>query len=213
MREAIIHLDDAQLSAIGLADVVAATREAGLRDVTELVCHGTGGILEIRVEESIPAERLDGFEAVEWWERLAAPGDDVTYLCKVDAPDHGGEEPLDEHATAHEVVAVGDRGFDLSVVGSHEDISRSVAAVDDAGMNPLLERLTDYGGPTSPLSALTDRQREVVETAYGLGYYDVPRAATAEAVADELDLDPSTVSEHLQRAERNIVGGLLEPSG
>ena len=51
---------------------------------------------------------------------------------------------------------------------------------------------------------LTDRQREVVETASEAGYYEVREASTA-AVAEELGLDPSTVPEHLQRAERNLL--------
>ena len=38
-----------------------------------------------------------------------------------------------------------------------------------------------------------------------MGYYDVPRDATAKEVASEVGLDDSTVSEHLRRAERNLV--------
>ena len=50
----------------------------------------------------------------------------------------------------------------------------------------------------------TRRQLEVLQTAYEMGFYDVPREATIADVADEIGLDGGTVSEHLQRAERNI---------
>lgn len=211
MREAIIRLDDRYLEAIGLADVVAATREAGLRSVTELVCHGAGGVLQVRVDEPIPPGDLDGFEAVEWWERLPSPGSGVTYLCKVEPtnPPEGGS--LDDLATAHEVAAVTADGIELSVIGTQQEISESVAAIGEAGMTPLLQRLAGFeGAAPNPTERLTDRQREVLKTAYAMGYYEVPRAASTDAVADSVELDPSTVSEHLQRAERNILGQVLE---
>lgn len=43
-----------------------------------------------------------------------------------------------------------------------------------------------------------------------MGYYDVPRNASTEEVAAELELDGSTVSEHLQRAERNVLRRVLD---
>ena len=212
MREAIIRLDDRQLAAIGLDDVVGAAREAGLEAVTELVCEGAGGILRVRVRDPIPAEDLDRFESVVWWERLAADENGVTYLCKIDPPDHGDDCALDEHSTAHGIADIDETGFDLSVIGSQEEIGESIAAVDEAGMTALLERLTDYRGSSQTVDCLTDRQREVVETAHEMGYYDVPRTASSEAVAEEVGLDPSTVAEHLQRAERNLMDRVLDDS-
>jgi predicted DNA binding protein len=49
----------------------------------------------------------------------------------------------------------------------------------------------------------------VLETAYDLGFYEVPRQASTEDVAGELDIDPATASEHLQRAERNLLTSQL----
>lgn len=57
---------------------------------------------------------------------------------------------------------------------------------------------------------LTPRQREVLNTAYDLGYYDPEAGTTGEAIADELGISPSTVSQHLQAAERKLVSILLE---
>jgi predicted DNA binding protein len=183
-----------------------------LRDVTELVCHGAGGILQVQVDEPIPPADLDRFETVAWWERLTQSDAGVTYLFKIEPTDVSGTCALDEHATAHDVTDVREGGFDLSVVGSQEEISQSITAIDEAGMTPLLERLSDFeGSGPSTVETLTDRQREVVETAYSMGYYEIPRTATTEDVATELGLDPSTVAEHLQRAERNVLGQLLEP--
>lgn len=57
---------------------------------------------------------------------------------------------------------------------------------------------------------LTDRQREVLTTAFELGYYDPEGGASGQVVADALEISPSTVSQHLQAAERKLVSVLLE---
>jgi predicted DNA binding protein len=79
----------------------------------------------------------------------------------------------------------------------------------DAGMTVTLERLTEYDGPRTTADTLTERQREVVRTAYSMGYYEVPRSSSTEDVAERVGLDPSTVAEHLQRAEQNLLGEIL----
>lgn len=55
------------------------------------------------------------------------------------------------------------------------------------------------GGP-----ALTDRQAEVFETAHRLGFFEIPREATVEAVAGEAGVSKSTASDVLRRAIRNL---------
>ena len=52
---------------------------------------------------------------------------------------------------------------------------------------------------------LTDRQCEVLRTAYRMGYFERPRDANASAVADALDIAPSTFAEHLAAAQRKLL--------
>ncbi|WEL17533.1 Transcriptional regulator, contains HTH domain [Halorhabdus sp. SVX81] len=59
---------------------------------------------------------------------------------------------------------------------------------------------------------LTARQREVLETAYEMGYFEYPRNATAEAVATELDVATPTFTEHLAAAQHNLLEGFLDGS-
>jgi predicted DNA binding protein len=58
-------------------------------------------------------------------------------------------------------------------------------------------------------SVLTDRQREVLETAYDLGYFEHPRESNATEVADALDVCPSTLVEHLSIAQGKLLTELL----
>ena len=46
-------------------------------------------------------------------------------------------------------------------------------------------------------------------TAYALGYYDVPRRISSDDVSKQLDVDKSTLVDHLRKAERKLIGGII----
>lgn len=62
---------------------------------------------------------------------------------------------------------------------------------------------------TDLLSRLTTRQFEVLETAVDHGYYEILRRATHRELAGILGCAPSTVDEHLRKAESTIVRQLF----
>lgn len=61
-------------------------------------------------------------------------------------------------------------------------------------------------------SELTDRQLEVVQTAYNAGYYDWPREASGKDVAEDLGITSATFSEHIHTAERKLLTILFSDS-
>jgi DNA-binding CsgD family transcriptional regulator len=61
----------------------------------------------------------------------------------------------------------------------------------------------------SLLSKLTLRQRQMLLTAYALGYYDVPRRISSDDLSRHLNVDKSTIVEHLRKAERKLIGGII----
>lgn len=56
---------------------------------------------------------------------------------------------------------------------------------------------------------LTDRQREVLQTAHEMGYFEYPRDSNASEVAETLDIEPSTFTEHLNAAQSKLLDELL----
>ncbi|WP_232700854.1 helix-turn-helix domain-containing protein [Halobacterium wangiae] len=68
-----------------------------------------------------------------------------------------------------------------------------------------LHRLTQEGDAEPPGDGLTDRQREALRTAYELGYFEIPRRASLEDVATQLDISASSVSERLRRAQTQLI--------
>lgn len=58
-------------------------------------------------------------------------------------------------------------------------------------------------------SELTDRQREVLETAHDMGYFEHGQGSNAGEVAAALEINTSTFSEHLRAAQRKLLETIL----
>ncbi|WP_129113998.1 helix-turn-helix domain-containing protein [Halegenticoccus tardaugens] len=93
-------------------------------------------------------------------------------------------------------------------------------AVADDIQNKLghfeLQRVTQIDNLGEPLDSgrlsetlitkLTDEQLQLLETAYNMGYFAVPRRASATDVAEELDISQSNFSERIRTAENTLLG-------
>lgn len=79
-----------------------------------------------------------------------------------------------------------------------------------------LEHLVQSGDPDESDTVvvdrgrLTDRQREVLETAYRMGYFEHPKGANAGEVAAELDINSATLRGHLSAAQSKLLESLVE---
>lgn len=97
----------------------------------------------------------------------------------------------------------------FTLVGTQADIQTAVESVPD----PVDVTVEEVGGDdvaaNSVVGALSPRQREAVEAALGIDYYTVPRKATIEDVADELDCATATAAEHLRKAESKVMSALF----
>ena len=63
--------------------------------------------------------------------------------------------------------------------------------------------------PSSPITRLTEKQRQILITAYRLGYYDVPRRITSQELAKKVNLVKSTLSAHVRKAEHRLLTEIL----
>jgi predicted DNA binding protein len=61
----------------------------------------------------------------------------------------------------------------------------------------------------SLLSRLSIKQRQALLTAFALGYYDVPRRISSEELSRHLNADKSTIVEHLRKAEKKLIDGII----
>jgi hypothetical protein len=147
--------------------------------------HETGGLFEFVVGEGCPVLTLAERGGVPT--EVTSTDGEGRIVCRL-LSERGAadvvESFLDEHPTA-ELVAK--RRPDRPTVPFAGDSDR-----------PSLE------------DRLTERQREVLEAAYEAGYFERPRETTGEELAAELDIRPSTFSQHVRAAQANLLSTLYE---
>lgn len=96
------------------------------------------------------------------------------------------------------------------VVGDAGPLQRALEAAPD-GVEVQIDTIRQLNGHTDdPVAGLSDGQREAVTVALELGYYNQPRGATHKDIAAELDCAPQTASNHLQKAEANIIRAVMD---
>lgn len=59
---------------------------------------------------------------------------------------------------------------------------------------------------------LTPKQHEALVTAWEMGYFDLPRNTSMQAVADSLDISPQSLSDRIRRAQYSLIGETLRVS-
>jgi predicted DNA binding protein len=117
-----------------------------------------------------------------------------------------------EHALIIEtpVTFRDDGSLRVRIVGQHETLRGALTAVSDS-VQVTVEEVGHYTpGREDARSLLTERQREIFETAVDRGYYRIPRGITQTELAEELELAPSTVDEHLRKAESTMLSSILD---
>ncbi|MFB6160696.1 MAG: helix-turn-helix domain-containing protein [Haloferacaceae archaeon] len=208
---------DIDCEALPLVGVAASVPEATL--VLELQFnHGDRPVFLVTVTDgsrsAVEAALADAGDVAEWT-LVGRAGDTRRYQA---LPALGLEEQLGDHvddlaglealATAEAIIErieVRTDGWrqtgwfaDRETFGRFSSFWRRTAGF-------RLHRLTRDGEPAPPGDGLTDPQREALRTAYELGYFEVPRGASLETVAAELDVAPSSASERLRRAQSRLV--------
>jgi len=89
-------------------------------------------------------------------------------------------------------------------MADREELIKTREFLTDRNIDMAVVRLQEATA-TDPENGLTDDQFEALVTAYEMGYFDVPKAATQAEVAETLDISPPSLSERLKRAQQSLV--------
>ncbi len=101
-------------------------------------------------------------------------------------------------ATDHEALRV------LLRTVQEKSIEATVASIEPA-------TLTSTTAVTVNLDILTEKQRETLALALSKGYYERPRQTDLTALADQLDISKSAVSQRIRNAEIKLIKRAFEP--
>ncbi|WP_433625637.1 PAS domain S-box protein [Halomicrococcus sp. NG-SE-24] len=167
-------------------------------------------------------------------ERVAALAEDVSTVTDVGVvTDRDGNGLVAITVSTSLVTAVLDAGASVRsaraqagegklVVEAPRDVDvRTLAgSLDDAfvGVELLAKRERERPVQTAGefreelASGLTARQRATLQAAFLAGYFDWPRASTAEEVADSMDISSATFHQHLRKAQRKLASAFFGDS-
>lgn len=125
-----------------------------------------------------------------------------------------GSEVLDAFRTIDMVLleAVGRRGcWQLRLrFDDRESFDAFNAYRRERDLSATVDRIYRPDGPNAGGQfGLTTTQRETLETALEVGYYDVPRRVTHAGLAERLGVSQQSVSNRLHRAHGNLVASVL----
>ncbi len=205
MAEFRIEGDDCPLA--------AATRQVGVTvDAAPPLLRADGNVL---LRFSAPSE--DDLAAA-----LAAD-DRVRYLYRARTEDRHTYRCLSLHpCVVHELIDTGLLVESLTYTEGHVvlrgavvgyDVLRDVLETAGRTVGITLERVyamrPEDDDPIETRWDLTPAQAESLRTALAMGYFGVPRGATATDVADALDISKTAFLERFRRAQAAVVGAMF----
>jgi predicted DNA binding protein len=98
----------------------------------------------------------------------------------------------------------------LSFLGNAKQIKTFLEGIERQGVKFNVVGMTDARfAKDSPLTRLTEKQRNVLVSAYRLGYYDEPRKISSLDLARRMKIGSSTLINHRRRAERRLLKELI----
>ncbi|QCJ46839.1 helix-turn-helix domain-containing protein [Haloprofundus sp. MHR1] len=88
---------------------------------------------------------------------------------------------------------------------TREGLSAFQAYCGDHDVPLTLRQLRRLDGTEPRPEGLTEAQRETLLLAFHRGYFDIPRRASLDSLADEFDISRQAVADRLRRGCRNLV--------
>lgn len=176
MRRVVIETtvqDLTKLGGTGLPDMVSSFEIVHFFTCDRSGCAGIGRMT--MVEEDTPLENLvydGGFSRIELLSRRGITH--VVYFeCKcTDFVARGEHWPRVFATTPTEFR---DGRARITFIGAADEIKRLFKLLERLGVRTRVISLTDETlDPNSPMTSLTEKQRQILTSAYKMGYYDVP---------------------------------------
>lgn len=194
---------------LGLTETVAHDETATVRPIREAGTDPTTGRYLFAVE----SEDFDVLEAglradhtVDAFERVADAGTEAIYRLE-----YADEAKL----FSPEITSVGGVAINWENEGTTWDVKvwmpdrealRNLWDYADANdIDIELVRVNEYSGIVDDDLGLTDPQREALLTALEMGYFEEPREADLQSVAEELSISQPAAGGRLRRAMKRLV--------
>lgn len=202
-----------------------ASAEADCRlRLEDLVHRADGQLIEFFTVRDAPAGRVLAMaedESAITEARLVRNGDDAALFQFVVSGQCVTATLAEAGAITQAVSASSGEGRVVAEVPPHAEVREVVETFErrHSDSELLARRTSDQSLPVRSEQSveatladrLTDKQLEVVKTAYLSGYFDWPRGSTADECADSLNISQPTFSQHVRMAEHRVFETLFDP--
>jgi PAS domain S-box-containing protein len=159
----------------------AAMQLVGIDEVQQISADSEGGVLRLRLTQPFLAWELADHGAVF----REATADPTATTLVIDIPDS-----IDVRTIAHLV--------------------RETFSTVELRSKQTLGQSTEHDLYSKFLEKLTERQLEVIQTAYYSGFFESPRESTGEDVAETLGISPPAFYKHSRTVQRKLFETLFE---
>jgi predicted DNA binding protein len=99
--------------------------------------------------------------------------------------------------------------FTISMMGEQKNLADFVEIMRNVGtIRKMAFRKAAYQ-KADILAVLTDKQREVMVTAFQNGYYDYPKKISSKQLCQKVNISKPTLLQHMRKAEGRILNELM----
>ena len=161
-----------------------ATKLVAIDQVQRISVDGNEGVLRLRLSQPFLALELADHGAV----LRSVSVDDTGTVIVIDVPESVAIRPITD------LVSESFSAVEL----------RSKQSLDRSSTEDLYSKFLDQ---------LTDRQLEVLQTAYYSGFFESPRESTGEEVAATLGISPPAFYQHARTVQRKLFSTLFDDIG
>ncbi|QCS41567.1 helix-turn-helix domain-containing protein [Natrinema versiforme] len=168
-------------------------------------------------DREVYVEAIEAVDSVRWYD--LTPIDDDSFYVYICQETREEDVRWRESFAALDLVIVppviydSEAAFYMTIVGAGDDLQAMLEGLPDE-IDVTVRAIGEYDRRHAPLTGdLTDRQLEAVEAAVAVGYYEVPREAGVESVAERLGCASSTAATLLQKAQARVMRRLVRRYG
>lgn len=155
---------------------------------------------------------FDADPTVDAFDRLAATDGGLLYDLDIVDPNTRFTDLIRDDAVLLEAIGA-DGWWRIKLrVRDRDALTRIHDRIIEREINADLCQVTNVTDAASGLPQLTPEQFEALELALERGYFEIPRRASMEDLADELGISHQALSERLRRAYGTLVGATLQPT-
>lgn len=195
---------------LGFEEFLREVQRQGADEIECLSCYENGALFLLDNSAD-----LDALRQIEYVSQVYPLSGSDRCIVEIGTPSYGWV--FEDYGTDFFIdgpISIVDGRVTLTFVAPQSvisDLQRDLnEQLENGHIDCDIRKVSAYTGDSDLLACLTSRQREVIERAFDAGYYQTPRQVSSKELAAQLGVDKSTVLEHLQRAENNLITSIFQ---